>query len=66
MAFILGLASLADPDVFVGDGVRVFSCYGYAAVREGFGAFARPKEVYEKGRLRIDGVHQETKFVCAA
>lgn len=42
MAFILSLASLADPDVFVSNGIGVFGCYDYVAVGEGFGAFARP------------------------
>ncbi len=66
VAFILSLASLADPDVFVGNGIGVFSRYGYVAVGEGFGAFARPNEVYEKGRLRIESIHQEANFVCVA
>ena len=44
MAFILSLASPADPDVFVGDCIGVFGCYDYFAGREGFGAFARPNE----------------------
>ena len=48
MAFILGLASPADPDVFVSDCIGVFGRYDYFAGREGFGAFARPNELYEK------------------
>lgn len=48
MAFILSLANFADPDVFVGDCIGVFGCYDYFAVGVGFGAFAGPKEVYEK------------------
>ena len=48
MAFILSLASPADPHVFVGDCIGVFSRYDYFARREGFGAFTRPNELYEK------------------
>ena len=66
MAFILSLANPAGPDVFIGDGIGVFRRYGYIAVGEGFGAFARPNEVYEKCRLRIEGVYKEEKFVCSA
>ena len=66
MAFILSLASLADPDVFVGDGIGVFGRYGYVAMGESFGAFARPNEMYEKRRPRIEGIHKEAKFVRIA
>ena len=48
MAFILSLASPADPDVFVGDCIAVFGRYDYLAGREGFSAFTRPNELYEK------------------
>ena len=65
MAFILSFASGAGPDVFVGDGVGVFGCYGYVAVGKGFGAFASPNEVYEKRRLHIEGVYKEAKSVRA-
>ena len=66
MAFVLSLASRAGPDVFVGDGIGVFRRYDYAAVGEGFGAFARPNKVYEKRGLRIEGIYMEAKSVRAA
>lgn len=66
MAFILSLANPAGPDVFIGDGIGVFSRYGYVAVGESFGAFARPNEVYEKYGLRIEGIHKEAKFASVA
>ena len=62
MAFILSLASSTNPDVFVGDGIGVFGCYGYVAVGEGFGAFGRPNEVYEKRRLRMEGDHKQNLY----
>ena len=65
MAFVLSLASRAGPDVFVGYGVGVFCRYGYVAVGECFGAFARPNGVYEKRGLRIEGIYKEAKIVRA-
>ena len=62
MAFILSLASPAGPDVFIGDGIGVFRRYGYVAVGEGFDAFARPNEMYEKRRLGIEGIYKEAKL----
>ena len=65
MAFILSLTSRAGPDVFIGDGISVFCCYDYVAMGEGFSAFARPNEMYEKHSLRFGGIHKEAKFLSA-
>lgn len=53
MTFVLQLARVADPDVFVGNGVGVFGGYIDVAVGEGLGTFPGPRVCCEKMEIKI-------------
>ena len=53
VAFILYFARGADPGVFVGDSIGVFSRYVDVSVGEGLGAFLCPSGVREKVSMRV-------------